>query len=441
MFEDAVTTKKWKNNVPTEAFRVLGNGQIFLEVRLVKQETESTETLQVFVEEFGRTRVVRVPVNPKGEWICRKFGVDASQVVWLRSRRVLPTEEVLSVNNQDVFRITRRLQGGSKGQPSAYKQGTLLKAKGRLSGLLIGKGAQQGAVSNFVELVISKAGEAHLVQLAGNKQEPVLWRQLQETVEKFGLEVESLKPCTLKPAAATPKQGGDGGNSRANFSVDLRDFALEGLFKNRNDEAVAFHRTWSCLNRGVSVVELHELETVMQRGKFLCVDECTVLTLSRPVSHPKFETGEVVLPCKDVEGRTGLVRVFATHLGEQKALLGNFRDKEITLPDTSVVQFTLYREDQQCWHEVMQHPVRVALKSAFEDPNEVKLLDIWGRSAWKARMRMRLQDGHTADSITFLTRIDEQQEHRYTSTLGRCRVLRNHPSTASYGRVSIAKML
>ena len=89
------------------------------------------------------------------------------------------------------------------------------------------------------------------------------------------------------------------------------------------------------------MVEIHELETVMQRGKFLCVDECTVLTLSRPVSHPKFETEEVVLPCKDVEGRTGLVRVFATHLGEQKALLGHFRDKEITLPDTSVVQFTL----------------------------------------------------------------------------------------------------
>ena len=279
-FEDAVTNKKWRNNVPTEAFRVLGNGQIFLEVRLVKPEPEGSEKMQVFVEEFGRTRVVRLPVNPTGKWICRTLGVDASQVVWLRSRRVHPTEEVLSVNKQDVFRVTRRLHGGTKGQPSAYKQGTLLKAKGRLSGLLIGKGAQQGAVSSFVESVISKAGEAHLVQLAGNKQEPVLWRQLQETVEKFGLDVEGLKPCTLKPAATAPRQGGEGGHSRASFSVDLRDFALEGLFKNGNDEAVAFHRTWSCLNRGVSVVEIHELETVMQRGKFLCVDECTVLTLT-----------------------------------------------------------------------------------------------------------------------------------------------------------------
>ena len=314
------------------------------------------------------------------------------------------------------------LRGGGKfqqGQQPGPSAAPVLRAKGKLASVLIGRGATSKDTLQLVDSLEQHVSRQDLLEVANIDGDDEALKAIGKIAADLPLSIRQLMPGS--EAAAKKIQQGfrkiskkqatsdlAARSKRANIVRDLSQFRFDdNLFEDVEGNPLPLYPSLELKKQGVSLCTAEEILPFIARSGLLSSDHCTVLTTSNvPVQAP-IESEKWTIPACDQDGQPVLIAAFAIHLGEKHAKLKTMKNATVHVTPSQIVVLKAHSDTMSAtqWSQAIHKPGNFLLTN-FGDQLDKKITDLWGRLY---TLQGRKCSPETADCVQITIRISQDK--------------------------------
>ena len=287
----------------------------------------------------GRTFVMQAKPSSPG-WIimqhCRMQGLEVTDDVYLafgpRGINMNAPLEAQGLHHESCISVYFRTKGGTGG---GFKPDTILRAKGRAMGLLIGRGAEPKSSSDLIDRLFEAAKHEVVVHAVMQSNDRAACDDLCTVGSKHDCDIAGLLPRLRPPVSGAAKRDVKGQpDPKAKFRparIDLKRAAFpDGLFLHDDGSHAAVHTSWSIVKRGVMLDLPHNFGELAIAGNALSISEHTFLSTVQVETALPWSSEQVAIPISDGV-RPCLMRLFLIHASQTKIRVARPTNTDVTV--------------------------------------------------------------------------------------------------------------
>lgn len=205
---------------------------------------------------------------------------------------------------------------------------------------------------------------------------------------------------------------------RENQDIDIRTVQInEGTFVNSDGSRTQVQiDNFSPNGSGLFVTQLGSVASWISASNKISSDELAVLVVGYHSPTTSLEYRHLQVPATQ-NGNPIVLKATLFQLGEKHVEENKWKTSKIDCPNTSVVAFTVYRDEfeKEDWHQITKSPTKMMLARFSEDNRKSCILGVWGHSYQNERKTCSPQQ---ADSIQIHARIITAALHNLLAESG-----------------------
>eukprot|EP00438_Fugacium_kawagutii_P019780 Skav228862 [mRNA] locus=scaffold816:103186:109232:- [translate_table: standard] len=275
-------------------------------------------------------------------------------------------------------------EGGGPSPTDKQKPDALTKTKSELAKLLLDVGCNLQTLTKTTEVLVKKAGLTPINAALRKKDHADRLGALERLAAELEIEFPTFNQAELQRNQANRRRMlSEKGHSQP---LNAASFVIkEGFFLNTDGTPCAILKALKHAASGIYLCDEPTAQPWLQGKTKVSQDELGMAILGgcgecRPnpakmVSIPAFDSANfpVVLSC------------CVHQLGMKEVKIQDLTGADVQVDDAVVCSLTCFRDElgDEVWHQLTQHPARVALSLLAEAGAQVNLVNApWGRSYW-----------------------------------------------------------